>query len=80
MSPKLSAVLAAALLFGADATPLQAQTPDIRSINPADPRNAPLTLKQRYPGYCRHISGNRRLDPRRGRRTGGFEGKCPGLS
>jgi outer membrane protein OmpA-like peptidoglycan-associated protein len=45
MSPKLSAVSAAALLFGADAGSLQAQTSDIRSINPADPKNTPLTLK-----------------------------------
>jgi outer membrane protein OmpA-like peptidoglycan-associated protein len=44
MSPKLSAVLAAALLFGAGGRPLQAQTPDIRSISPSDPRNAPLAL------------------------------------
>ena len=44
MSPKLSAVLAAALLFGADGRPMQAQTPDIRSISPSDPRNAPLAL------------------------------------
>jgi outer membrane protein OmpA-like peptidoglycan-associated protein len=45
MSPRLSAVVAATLLFCTGGKTVQAQTPDIRSVNPADPQNAPRTLK-----------------------------------